>query len=243
MISYLTFHFSSTEKNPSTEAVIIDTYPLYQSLALDIIGKTGFGLDCNIQENPQDPLHAAVQAEFSKSPNSSCLTMIYLCCPEFAPALQKFRVAWLGLKQKMFNFSPTNSPLWDQAYRGLTDRLNTQTADENEPQPKDLLASLIKAHLSSDSIAANSVLFFEAAYETLSSSLAFCSHFLANHPETQKICRDELMNRWTQVREASKINDDEDLLWFETIKCMPQLDAVIKETLRIYPPQTTFIGR
>ncbi len=52
------------------EKTEVDFYPLFQALTLDIIGQTGFGVECDIQENLNDPLHLAVQAEFAKSPSS-----------------------------------------------------------------------------------------------------------------------------------------------------------------------------
>jgi cytochrome P450 family 3 subfamily A len=92
---------------------------------------------------------------------------------------------------------------------------------------------LIKARLYPEQIVANSVLFFEAAYETLSSSLGFITHLLVQHPSVQERLSEEL----------TKFLESHVSLDYEAFSELKYLDAVIHEALRIFPPQTTFIGR
>lgn len=113
----------------------MDFYPLLQGLTLDIIGQTGFGVECHIQENINDPLHLAVQAEFAKSPSSwlvkvgivindevnghitifsSFFVQGYLCFSEFTWLLQPFRVALYKLQEHLG--WAESSELWDTGF-------------------------------------------------------------------------------------------------------------------------------
>lgn len=71
--------------------------------------------------------------------------------------------------------------------------------------------------------------FFLAGFETTSSSLSFCIHFLAFYPEIQEEVYQELV---TNLDIASKQADYSD---FSKLK---KLDAFVSESLRIFPPVT-----
>lgn len=108
------------------------------------------------------------------------------------------------------------------------------------PRRPDILQQLLDSHLSANPlrVVANSVLFFEAAYETLSSSLAFIIHLLVKHEEVQELVREELAavlgDKGGELDEVVEQND---------LRKLKYLDMVVKEGLRLFPPQTTFIGR
>lgn len=200
----------------------IDMYLKFKQLTLDLIGKVGFGLNSNVLENPNDPLLPAVAAEFSKSTNTMLVHM-YLCFPEFAFILHPIRVFWERIR--VYLGWSESSPLWKQGKNALTQRMGEKR--------NDLLQKLLNADLSPDQVVANSVLFFEAGYETLSSGLAFIVHLLVNHSNVQARLRQEL-NEY--LAEHSAID-------FRVLNNLPFMNLVIKESLRLFPPQTTFIGR
>jgi cytochrome P450 family 6 len=210
----------------------VDFYPLFQGLTLDIIGRTGFGVESDIQTNLNDPLHLAVQEEFAKSP-SSRLVQFCLAFPEFSFILQPLRLLWHKISTK----SRSSSALWDLGKRIVEERLNSP------PRP-DLLQLLIQSHFaSSDSlkVVANAVLFFEAAYETMSSCCGFLVHFVVNHQEVQERLRKEIED--CMEEDTSGNNPSTILNSYEFIQKLDLMTAVMKETLRILPPQTTFISR
>lgn len=209
----------------------LDFYSLYQNLTLDLIFKTGFGINSNAQENPDAALKRAVEQEFSKSTSTSILKA-FLCFPELRWILLPIRVALEKLKQCL-GMGP-HTELWDLGYQTVEERVTL--SDVHTRPPSDLLHLMVSSGLlSKTAIVANSVLFFEAGFETLSTSLAFITHLLMTHLEVQQNVRNEIRDQLQ--------NSEGHLENLNMLSNFPYLSAVIKEALRMYPPQTTFIGR
>lgn len=214
----------------------INFYALYQNLTLDLIGNAGFGLDSDIQRNPNDCLKAAVEQEFSKS-TDSIMMELYLCFPEVRWLLQPIRIQIEKFKVRMGWGG--RSELWDLGLDTVLER-KIQFAEQSEENKlsssTDLLHLMMQSgKLSEIAIVANSVLFFEAGFETLSASLAFITHLLMINGEIQEQVRKEIK----QILEKT----EGQLGCINMLRKFKFLDAVIKEGLRMFPPQTTFIGR
>ena len=84
-----------------------------------------------------------------------------------------------------------------------------------------------KKTLTDEEIIGNIILILLAGYETTASLLTYVSHSLAVHPEIQAKLRQEIL-------EAK--NQNNGVLDYDTLMSLPYLDAVINETLRMYPP-------
>ncbi|KAH7913645.1 cytochrome P450 [Hygrophoropsis aurantiaca] len=103
-------------------------------------------------------------------------------------------------------------------------------------QGKDIISILLKANMAAseddrlqdDELLAQMTTLVFAAMDTTSGALARTFLTLAHHPEAQVKLREEV----TQAR-AEKGNLD-----FDDLVNLPYLDAVCRETLRLYPPVT-----
>ncbi|KAG9509025.1 Cytochrome P450 3A11, partial [Fragariocoptes setiger] len=84
-----------------------------------------------------------------------------------------------------------------------------------------------KLKLTDREIIGNCRLFLIAGYETTSSLLSFATHTLAHHPEAQEKLFDEIRS-----------NLPHGVFDYEKVTALPFLDAVISETLRLFPPVT-----
>lgn len=69
-----------------------------------------------------------------------------------------------------------------------------------------------------------------AATDTTSNTISRILCLLADHKDIQLRLR-------TEIREARRANHDHDLE-YEELLALPLLDAVVKETLRVFPPVT-----
>jgi hypothetical protein len=88
-------------------------------------------------------------------------------------------------------------------------------------------------YMTREEVVANAVLFFEAGYETTSTTLGFVAHILINYPDVQERVREEVQ----------QLQDKEGRLDYNTVTELPYLEAVLFETMRVYPPITLFVTR
>ncbi|KAJ3564031.1 hypothetical protein NP233_g8563 [Leucocoprinus birnbaumii] len=112
-------------------------------------------------------------------------------------------------------------------------------AGESDESKKDIISILMRANASAaeedrltdkEVVAQVATLVF-AAMDTTSSALSRILYLLTKHPEVQEKLRGELL-------EAKK-NIGEDELSYDQLVTLPYLDAVCRETLRVYPPLGT----
>ncbi|KAG6890526.1 hypothetical protein C0995_007728 [Termitomyces sp. Mi166 len=71
------------------------------------------------------------------------------------------------------------------------------------------------------------------AQDTTSSALSRILYLLSRHPDVQERVRDEVRGKLRQQRAEGDLSGH---LSYDDIMSLPILDAVIKETLRLYPP-------
>ncbi len=81
-----------------------------------------------------------------------------------------------------------------------------------------------------DDLVAQSMIFFLAGFDTVSTAMCFVGHLLAVNPEVQE----------KLVREIDDLNEELDgkLPTYENIQSMEYLDMVISECLRVWTPAT-----
>lgn len=203
----------------------VDIYPLLQNFTFELISQTGFGVHANFSGNSN--LRAAVEEEFSKSASNSWLTQLFLCFPEMT-ILQSIRI-WQQRLKTYFGKSKSTE------LRNLCE-LGLQQRRSEGSLRRVILQVMLDSEIKDDEekVVANSILFYEAAYETLSAGLAFTIHLLTNNEQAQRMIRDELREH---------LLENEGQIAADKLSNLKYLDAVIKESLRMYPPQTTFISR
>ncbi|TCD69775.1 cytochrome P450-dit2 [Steccherinum ochraceum] len=115
-----------------------------------------------------------------------------------------------------------------------------EAVTEQVGEGKDIMSILLKANMAAaekdrlpedELLGQMSTLVF-AATDTTSTALTQILHTLAEHPDAQDKLREE-------IREASR---DGDIPYDELVDRMPYMDAICRETLRLYPP-VTFVFR
>jgi cytochrome P450 family 9 len=74
---------------------------------------------------------------------------------------------------------------------------------------------------------AQAFVFFLAGFETVTKSMCFMTHEIAVNPDVQKKLKKE-------IEDVLKVTNDKPT--YEAINSMKYLDAVVNETLRLYPP-------
>ncbi|RWS22262.1 cytochrome P450 3A24-like protein, partial [Leptotrombidium deliense] len=239
-----------------------DIYPLFQGLTLETIGRSAFGITTEAQTNPNDPFLLSARAVFEIRLNSSLLATLSICFPEFESILYPLRVlselfcpsdsdylmksssAIVGarksndsLRRKDLLQAMIDAKVNVKDLSSIDEHSLSINADMSKGEKDDTNSPTDKKQtyktMSVDEMVANTVLFLEAGYETTSTSLAFVMHILVNHMDVQEKMRDEVM----------QLLEKDGQLDYNTVSSLPFMDAVINETLRIYPPITFFVTR
>ena len=107
------------------------------------------------------------------------------------------------------------------------------TKSESTMQSRSLTSKRRQHRMNDNEVASNASLFFDAGYETTSTFLSFLTHVLVNRQDVQDRLRDEVNTLYEQ----------DGRLDYNTMNNLPILDSVMYETLRYYPPVTTFVTR
>ena len=86
----------------------------------------------------------------------------------------------------------------------------------------------IKKAVDEDTLVATAMLFMIAGYDTTATTLSFASYILSKHPEEQQRLQGEIDQAFADA--------DGDFPDYSAIQCLPYLDMVVHETLRMHPP-------
>ena len=139
--------------------------------------------------------------------------------------------------RRTFRLSPIDTKPLNYIRNVCREILDQRKKEENTGNTyTDLMQLLIETNsegkkgFSDEKIITNAILFFLAGYETTSTLLTWVSYALACNPQAQ----DQL---FAEVSEAKKASGSFD---YEMLFELKYLDAVINETLRMYPPVPAF---
>ncbi|XP_023235456.1 cytochrome P450 3A24-like [Centruroides sculpturatus] len=240
-----------------------DVYPMYKKMVLDIITKNAFGISTNVQLN-DDNIYLKCVLRVLNNGAADILNFVSLCFPETEPipsflkiTIDKFR-SKLGLPsvtmlvnicetvikkrksdpqsrrpdllQSLIDSSISKEELSNTKIEELEasddSKEKHSTTDKNK-------SSKNLQFLTKEEITANAMVFIIAGYDTTSSLLAFTTHFLVNNQNIQDKVRKEIMDNV----------DCEKQLTIENLSKLTYLDQVCSETLRLFPPLTSFINR
>ncbi|CAG9771776.1 unnamed protein product [Ceutorhynchus assimilis] len=216
----------------------VDIYRYITAYALDTICETAMGVKIDTQDNKNQDYVFAV-----KDVSRITLTRAFS--------------AWRGI-DFLFQFSQDyknqqkNLSILHGFTKSIIDKrrqLLNEIKPNNEDKEKDVfgrkrkmafLDLLLNATtvdgqpLSMEDIREEVDTFMFEGHDTTASASSFAIYLLANHPEVQKLARDE------QIEIFGK--DKEKTVCYQDLQDMKYLELVLKETLRIYP-SVPFVGR
>lgn len=225
--------------------VEVDINSLCERFTFDVIGKAAYGIDTNVQRNPEYPLFKDALAVL---PNVNSGLLYHL-------AQSLYHWPWLlNLPAKVLGVFYAN-PLADMTRKSteiiqyrrknpqvrvpdmaqilLDGLLNTEesevgkrdvTAERKAPLPKEILNQL----------SSNCMTVFLGGYDTTRLVLTCWFYLMGRHPEVQEKMRQEVLEAY------EKEGDQLSLL---TLTTLPYSNQVISETMRLYPPLITFTTR
>ena len=217
----------------------MDVKDLFGCFTMDVIAKCAFAVETNTHDNESHPFVVNAKKFFEFPP---LRMLMVLFSPEFIrsrlslsffdPSAMDY-LAGLGHhmidERRKKGIKAGNRSYNDflqlmlEAGREPTNHEQEDT-DENSNEHR---VESNKKTLTDEEIIANIIVILLAGYETTASLLTYASYSLAVHPEIQAKLRQEIL-------EAKNKNNG--VLDYDTLMSLPYLDAVINETLRMYPP-------
>ncbi|ESO88541.1 hypothetical protein LOTGIDRAFT_219061 [Lottia gigantea] len=214
----------------------IDVKQLFASYSMDTIASVAFGIEINSQENPDDPFnkHAAI---VMNQKWLMILNMITFIIPPLKDVVNWIDY-WPGQNGSFKFFVDATQKVMDERRNGNESR-------------KDLIELMLKAQSSSSGkditdkdyqpsnsqewkergltdseIQSQSMIFFLAGYETVSSNLSMASYALVTNPE----CQEKLIQEIDEKLKGAPPT-------YESVfGGLPYLDKFFCEVLRMYPP-------
>ncbi|KAL1682617.1 cytochrome P450 [Schizophyllum commune] len=218
----------------------IDMLEWISRTALELIGRSGLGHsfdDLTVDATPH-PYTVSIK-ELAPAMFRVFFWRVYVL-----PHVHKLGPAWLrrlivnvlpmrrvrDLRDKVDLMWANSKEIYSRKLEAL--RLGDEAVTKQVGQGKDILSLLIRANMKAEDpldedelLGQMSTLIF-AAMDTTSSALSRTLSLLVQHPDVQERLRAE-------IRAAKK---DHDVLSYDQLDSLPYLDAVCRETLRLFPP-------
>ncbi|KAJ3480638.1 hypothetical protein NLI96_g8207 [Meripilus lineatus] len=216
-------------RNPSGSGDI-DILDWMSRAALELIGQGGLG-------HSFDPLVEESQSVFTNAIKDT-LTALPLCPEIWVTSFRRWvldNLVPIAKIQRLKNLSDTINAEAAQvvAQRRLAIQSGEGAILQEVGEGKDIMSVLLRANmkaeeserLGEDELAAQTATFIFAATDTTSNTLAQILQLLAQHTEVQEKLR-------TEILQAA--GDEE--IPYDQLEGLPYLDAVCRETLRLYAP-------
>uniref|UniRef100_A0A8R1DXE9 Cytochrome P450 n=1 Tax=Caenorhabditis japonica TaxID=281687 RepID=A0A8R1DXE9_CAEJA len=211
--------FLSILEEKSEQGEKWDIYDDFQGLTLDVIGKCAFAVDSDCQRNRKEVFYVQARNFVNNIDiRHSPLISTSFILPE---------LAWIWRSAYKYTaLAAAEQPLVD----GLSSVYERRRAGEGA-ESVDLLKLLLDREndkqrpMSKREVIENCFAFLLAGYETTSTAMTYCTYLLSRHPTVQQKLYDE-------IHEAKMSTG----LDYDSIHSLKYLDAVYKETLRVFPP-------
>ncbi|XP_005413823.1 PREDICTED: cytochrome P450 3A5-like isoform X1 [Chinchilla lanigera] len=211
-------------KREAEKGVPVPMKDIFGAYSMDVITGTSFGVNVDSLNNPRDPFVEKIK-KLLNFDFFNPLIFIGLLFSFLIPVFEKLNISVFGKESVQF-------------FVNFVRRVREKRQDNNQKHRVDLLQLMINSQnsqetesykaLSDGEIAAQSIVFIFAGYETTSSALSFIMYELATHPDVQKKLQQEI--------DAALPNKA--LPTYDVLGEMEYLDMVVNETLRLYPIAT-----
>ncbi|CAG2178513.1 unnamed protein product, partial [Oppiella nova] len=236
-------------KNDGQLSAPVDMKRITGAYAMEVVIHVAFGRKVSALIEPNNPIIENARKMFSTSLFSLVKFVTMMLAPNVATmlkispldrkAMKFFREISLTLIDDRKRGLETGSPLKradflqilldsmknnNQAIDGSEEYTDSKSAEKyREIQPTD---DMTDKSLTNDELIAQCVLFLIAGYESSATTLAMCLYNIAKHPDVQQKLYEEI----TKFNEQ-KPNADP----YEAFFALKYMDAVIDETLRLFP--------
>ena len=215
------------EKN---DGVIGDTAKYIFPCALDVLCESSMGLDINAQKDPEskfcNSLHKLVEA-FCVVAVTPRLWMTAFPITMMLTSFGREVKPWLTIFQEtsgkaiahQFRSFKKNLPLYSDPNNNTKEPFINTLFREHVQRPKEFPMDCVQDEVNT---------FMAAGHDTTGWTICYALFMLGHHPEVQAKVHEEVSNFFNSF-------ENEDDITLDSLKELKYTDAVIRETLRLYP--------
>ncbi|CAL4066988.1 unnamed protein product [Meganyctiphanes norvegica] len=196
----------------------VDMKNFYGRLTVDVIGTCAFGFESNCIEDESDEF----EKKLAKASNQGMEVIFQILLFFISERLADFLGFGVMARWKYFKDLLTHTI---EQRRNSTIKRGDFLDLILEAQAAQAEPGSTKHEISSDTVIASSVIFLLAGYDTVRNTLVIAAHIIAQHQEEQEQLRQELQEI---VEEHGSLN-------YQNVMEAKYLEAVIFETMRMYP--------
>ncbi|CAF1056683.1 unnamed protein product [Adineta steineri] len=243
-------------------------YLYYKRLTMDIICRCAFGIDIDLQHNPNHIYLNKLEGLFDNhSVMKSPIFKVTQLIPEIKNILGRLYVVHNTVRKyintKVLPLISSTKQLDESAYMWLQNRLHTivEQRQETPISRKDLLQLMLQVmtkepiqdtteddsktnyRLSEDEVVGNTLIFMAAGYETTSTALAYATYVLAKYPDVLKKLQDEIDQLPIDNDDTTDDKKIKEYPDYDTVTHLSYMDMFISEVLRMYPITNIAIQR
>ncbi|KAF2795433.1 cytochrome P450 [Melanomma pulvis-pyrius CBS 109.77] len=217
----LTLAMSAAIKADPEQTNVVEIRDWASRATLDIIGVAGMGQDFNAISDPQNTLNTTYRTIFSPGKSAQYLQLL-------ASQLPQWLLMALPLKRNEEIGSAIKTIKAVAAGLIRAKRAKMEKGGETE---LDILSVALESGGFSDEDLVNQLMTFLAAgHETTASAMTWAVYLLCKHPEVQTRLREEIRTQLPALSNpATQISSTD-------IDSLSYLNAVLNETMRIFPP-------
>jgi cytochrome P450 len=209
------------KSNPSSS--VLEVREWASRATLDIIGLAGMGQDFNAIEDPSNELYRTYGTIFTPSKAARYLQVFAIVAPNWL-------VRMLPIKRND-EMKDAISTIRKVASNLIRDK--RAALEKGGRTDLDILSVAIESGGFSDEDLVNQLMTFLAAgHETTASALTWAAYLLCKNPEAQTRLRDEIRGALPSI----STSDSDSKIMSQDIDKLPYLNAVLNETLRVFPP-------
>ncbi|KAF9042273.1 cytochrome P450 [Panaeolus papilionaceus] len=223
---------------------VLDMSEWMGRVALESVGRAILGYSFDPLDSPHNNQYTSAIKELIPTLFSLALVR------QFAPFLSKLGPA--SFRRKLVEWTPHQavqkvkdmSDVMHQTAQSILEekRRAFSTEKMEDSDDKDIISILLRSNevakekgreqLSDVELTGQMTVLIFGAQDTTSSLLSRILHLLSLNPDVQKRVRQELH----EARNDNVLADNPNRLGYDALSELPWLDAVVKETLRLYPP-------
>lgn len=217
----MTDTISATIKSSPDASSVVEIRDWASRATLDIIGLAGMGRDFDSLTNPDNELNLTYRSLFGSNRRAQVTQLLLNILPR-----------WLQLALPL-----TRNDVIGKAVVTIKNvardliREKRAKLEKGEAMSVDILSVAMESGGFSDEDLVNQLMTFLAAgHETTASAMAWAVYLLCKHPNVQKRLREEVR------AELPALTDRTRQITSTEIDRLPYLNAVLNETMRVFPP-------